>query len=132
MIPSTHMRSRRRYVASFYGSRFWASPGTFTTEEADWHAEPFMDAEKLRAGFGNYESAVGRRELSAEAGLPEPLWLNRAGRPSSVTVPSRAVQIIAPAMTRMCSPSPSKRPYPLLHPIPYRPKVECRPWFSYL
>ena len=27
-------------------------------------AEPFADAEKLRASFGNYESAVGARPLS--------------------------------------------------------------------
>ena len=55
---------RRRYVAAFYGSRFWATPGAFTPAEAAWHAEPFGDAEKLRAGFGNYESALGSRPLS--------------------------------------------------------------------
>lgn len=63
---------RRRYVAQFYGSRFWASPGSFTREEAEWHAEPFMDAGKLRAGFGNYESALGQRELSAKPRFFEP------------------------------------------------------------
>ena len=55
---------RRRYVAQFYGSRFWASPGSFTPEDAAFMAEPFTDPEKLRAGFGNYESAVGARPLS--------------------------------------------------------------------
>jgi pimeloyl-ACP methyl ester carboxylesterase len=55
---------RRRYVEQFYGSRFWASPGTFTPEDAAFMAEPFADAEKLRAGWGNYESAVGVRPLS--------------------------------------------------------------------
>jgi pimeloyl-ACP methyl ester carboxylesterase len=55
---------RRRYIATFYSSRFWASPGTFSPDEVDWHAEPFMDADKLRAGFGNYESAMGSRPLS--------------------------------------------------------------------
>jgi pimeloyl-ACP methyl ester carboxylesterase len=54
---------RRRYVTQFYGSRFWASPGTFTAEEAEWHAEPFTDGDKLRAGFGVYESALGSRPL---------------------------------------------------------------------
>jgi len=55
---------RRRYIAQFYGSRLWASPGTFTSEEVDFMTEPFADAEKLRAGFGNYESALGTRPLS--------------------------------------------------------------------
>jgi pimeloyl-ACP methyl ester carboxylesterase len=47
---------RRRYIATFYSSRFWAHPGTFSPEEIDFHTEPFADAEKLRASFGNYES----------------------------------------------------------------------------
>ena len=52
---------RRRYVAEFYGHRFWASPGSFTAEDVDFMTEPFADAEKLRAGWGNYESALGSR-----------------------------------------------------------------------
>ncbi len=56
---------RRRYVASFYGSRFWGTPGGFTREEVDFMTEPFADGERLRASFGNYESAQGRRPLSA-------------------------------------------------------------------
>ena len=55
---------RVRYVSEFYGHRFWTTPGAFTREDADWHAEPFADGEKLRASFGNYESAVGARPLS--------------------------------------------------------------------
>jgi pimeloyl-ACP methyl ester carboxylesterase len=55
---------RRRYIATFYTSRFWASPGTFSTEDVAYMTEPFADAEKLRAGFGNYESALGVRPLS--------------------------------------------------------------------
>ena len=55
---------RVRYVSEFYGHRFWATPGAFTRDDADWHAEPFADGEKLRASFGNYESAVGARPLS--------------------------------------------------------------------
>jgi pimeloyl-ACP methyl ester carboxylesterase len=55
---------RRRYVAQFYGPRFWASPGSFTREAVDFMTEPFADGDKLRAGFGNYESAVGTRPLS--------------------------------------------------------------------
>lgn len=47
---------RRRYIATFYSSRFWAHPGKFTPDEIDFHTEPFADAPKLRASFGNYES----------------------------------------------------------------------------
>jgi pimeloyl-ACP methyl ester carboxylesterase len=55
---------RRRYIAQFYGSRFWASPGSFTREDVDFMADPFADPDKLRASFGNYESALGSRPLS--------------------------------------------------------------------
>ena len=55
---------RRRYIAQFYGPRFWAAPGSFTREEVDFMTEPFADADKLRVSFGNYESAVGARPLS--------------------------------------------------------------------
>jgi pimeloyl-ACP methyl ester carboxylesterase len=55
---------RRRYIATFYGSRLWASPGTFAAADVDFMSEPFVDAEKLRASFGLYESAVGSRPMS--------------------------------------------------------------------
>src|SRR5919198_6433595 len=52
---------RRRYIAQFYGSRFWATPGAFTREAVDFMTEPFADGDRLRASFGNYESALGTR-----------------------------------------------------------------------
>jgi pimeloyl-ACP methyl ester carboxylesterase len=55
---------RRRYIGEFYGHRFWSAPGGFTHEDVDFMAEPFLDAERLRAGWGNYESALGTRPLS--------------------------------------------------------------------
>jgi pimeloyl-ACP methyl ester carboxylesterase len=55
---------RRRYIAQFYGPRFWAAPGTFTREDVDFMTEPFADADRLRAGFGNYESGMRNRPLS--------------------------------------------------------------------
>jgi pimeloyl-ACP methyl ester carboxylesterase len=55
---------RRRYIGEFYGHRFWATPGAFSRAEVDFMSEPFADAERLRAGWGNYESALGTRELS--------------------------------------------------------------------
>ncbi len=62
---------RRRYVAQFYGSRFWAAPGSFDREATEFMTEPFADAEKLRAGFGIYETAVGARPASAPPRLLE-------------------------------------------------------------
>ncbi len=53
---------RRRYIATFYGSRFWGTPGGFTGDDVDFMTEPFADADHLRASFGNYESALGTRE----------------------------------------------------------------------
>ncbi|HEX4821155.1 MAG TPA: alpha/beta hydrolase [Acidimicrobiales bacterium] len=70
---------RRRYIATFYTSRFWAHPGAFLTDDdiavagrfggsaiVDFHTEPFADAAKLRASFGAYESVfndAARSEL---------------------------------------------------------------------
>lgn len=48
---------RRRYIATFYSSRFWAHPGTFSPAAIDFMTEPFGDGVKLRASFGAYESA---------------------------------------------------------------------------
>ena len=36
-------------------------PGTFTEEDVDFMTEPFADADKLRASFGIYETALGTR-----------------------------------------------------------------------
>jgi len=63
---------RRRYISEFYGHRFWAAPGTFTAEEVAFMAEPFEDAERLRASFGNYESGLGTRPLSEAPRFFEP------------------------------------------------------------
>ena len=54
----TTPEQRRRYIATFYTSRFWAHPGAFAGAGAvDFHTEPFGDAASLRASFGGYESA---------------------------------------------------------------------------
>jgi len=55
---------RRRYVAEFYGHRFWAAPGSFAPDDVAYMTEPFADAERLRASWGNYESAMGTRPVS--------------------------------------------------------------------
>jgi pimeloyl-ACP methyl ester carboxylesterase len=51
---------RRRWIAGMYGQRLWASPGSFSPEEIDFHTEPFADAAKLRASWGPYELAHGK------------------------------------------------------------------------
>jgi pimeloyl-ACP methyl ester carboxylesterase len=55
---------RRRYVGEFYGHRLWATPGAFSREQVQFMTEPFADPERLRAGWGNYESALGTRPSS--------------------------------------------------------------------
>jgi pimeloyl-ACP methyl ester carboxylesterase len=47
---------RRRYIATFYTSRFWAHPAAFGPADVDRMTEPFADGAKLRASFGAYES----------------------------------------------------------------------------
>jgi pimeloyl-ACP methyl ester carboxylesterase len=51
---------RRRWIAGMYGPRLWASPGSFTPEDIDFHTEPFGDGDKLRASWGPYELAYGK------------------------------------------------------------------------
>ncbi len=53
---------RRRYVATFYGSRFWAAPGAFAREDVERMTEPFADADHFRASIANYEYAGGPRQ----------------------------------------------------------------------
>jgi pimeloyl-ACP methyl ester carboxylesterase len=55
---------RRRYIAQFYGPRFWAAPGSLDRAAIDFMTEPFADGGKLRASFGIYESAMGARPIS--------------------------------------------------------------------
>jgi len=68
---------RRRYIATFYTSRFWAHPGAFIgaadlapsgrfggSATVDFHTEPFADAAKLRASFGGYESVFNESARS--------------------------------------------------------------------
>jgi pimeloyl-ACP methyl ester carboxylesterase len=62
---------RRRYVAQFYGPRFWAAPGAFDRAAVDFMTEPFADPDKLRASFGLYESTLGTRPLTAPPRLFE-------------------------------------------------------------
>jgi pimeloyl-ACP methyl ester carboxylesterase len=55
---------RRRYIATFYTSRWWAHPGGFTPADVEFMTEPFASGEKLRASFGNYESVFNPAAVS--------------------------------------------------------------------
>ena len=47
-----------------YGHRFWAARGAFDAADVDFMTEPFADGDKLRAGFANYEYAMGKRAVT--------------------------------------------------------------------
>jgi pimeloyl-ACP methyl ester carboxylesterase len=55
---------RRAYIADFYGHRFWASSGSFDAADATFMAEPFGDADKLRAAWCVYELSTGNRSVT--------------------------------------------------------------------
>jgi pimeloyl-ACP methyl ester carboxylesterase len=55
---------RRAYVAGFYSHRLWAAPGSFTADDIDFMTEPFADDASLRASWGVYEFACGKRAPS--------------------------------------------------------------------
>jgi pimeloyl-ACP methyl ester carboxylesterase len=63
---------RRRYIATFYGSRFWAAPGAFERADVDRMTEPFADADSFRASIANYEYAGGPRQAPEPPRLLEP------------------------------------------------------------
>jgi pimeloyl-ACP methyl ester carboxylesterase len=87
---------RRRYVAEFYGHRFWAAPGSFTPEDVDFMTEPFADAERLRAGWGNYESTMGTRPVS------EPPRFFERNPIETVVLHGPEDHVIYPAFAEMC------------------------------
>lgn len=59
-------QARQRYVETFYTSRLWAHPGSFSDPETvRFHSEPFGDGDSLRASWRAYESVfdpAARRE----------------------------------------------------------------------
>ena len=62
---------RRRYISTFYGSRFWAAPGAFERADVERMTEPFADAGRFRASIANYEYAGGPREAPEQPRLLE-------------------------------------------------------------
>jgi pimeloyl-ACP methyl ester carboxylesterase len=100
---------RRRYIATFYSSRFWAHPGAFTSgaafvggrfggsDEIDFHTEPFADGAKLRASFGAYESAV------SETARSEPPMLARNDAVETLILYGPSDHVLYPDFDRMAA-----------------------------
>ena len=89
---------RRRYIATFYTSRFWAHPGAFAGPgEVDFHTEPFADAAHLRASFGGYESTF------SEAARSEPTGLTRNDQTRTLILFGPSDHVLYPAYDRMAA-----------------------------
>ena len=89
---------RRRYIAAFYGSRFWAHPGTFDQESVAFMTEPFGDGRKLRASFGAYESV-----FSAGARSDPPARLARNETTETLILFGASDHVIYPDFDRMAA-----------------------------
>ncbi len=57
-------QKRLAYITEFYTTRLWAHPGAFSQADISYHAAPFLNAEHLRASFGNYESVFNPEKRS--------------------------------------------------------------------
>ena len=88
---------RRRYIATFYTSRFWAHPGAFSPDEVAFHTEPFADGAKLRAGFGGYESAFD------PAARSQPTMLGPNARTRTMILFGTSDHVIYPAFDLMAA-----------------------------
>jgi pimeloyl-ACP methyl ester carboxylesterase len=88
---------RRRYITTFYASRFWAHPGSFSAEAAAFHAEPFGDGAKLRASFGGYESAFHAAARS------EPSRMGRNDDTPTFVLFGTSDHVLYPAFDRMAA-----------------------------
>jgi pimeloyl-ACP methyl ester carboxylesterase len=88
---------RRRYIATFYTSRFWAHPGSFSPADVDFHTEPFGDGAKLRASFGGYESSFDERART------EPTRLAKNDRTRTLILHGTSDHVIYPAYDLMAA-----------------------------
>lgn len=88
---------RHRYIAGFYGSRFWAHPGTFDPEAVKFQVEPFGSAESLRASFGAYEAVFNSAKQS------EPTLMGRNERTPTLIMFGPSDHVIYPAFDRMAA-----------------------------
>jgi pimeloyl-ACP methyl ester carboxylesterase len=89
---------RRRYIATFYGPRFWAAPGTFDQESARFMAEPFGDEVAFRSSLAIYESALGKRDVSEP-----PLWLGSGSDVPTLILYGPEDHVISPTFPDRCA-----------------------------
>jgi len=88
---------RRRYIATFYTSRFWAHPGSFTPDEVAFMTEPFGDGTSLRATFGVYESVF------SAAARSEPPMMARNADVEALLLFGPSDHVIYPEFDRMAA-----------------------------
>ncbi len=94
----TTPEQRRRYIATFYTSRFWAHPGAFMAPgEIDFHTEPFGDAAHLRASFGGYQSTFD------PAARSEPTLMTKNETTRALILYGPSDHVIYPAFDRMAA-----------------------------
>jgi pimeloyl-ACP methyl ester carboxylesterase len=105
----TTPEQRRRYIATFYTSRFWAHPGAFVgdapgvfgpfggTPQVDFHTEPFGDAARLRASFGAYTSVFDPATVS------EPAMIGRNDAVRTLILFGPSDHVIYPAFDQMAA-----------------------------
>jgi len=100
---------RRRYISEFYGHRLWASPGTFTTADAEFMAEPFSTEERLRAGWACYQLMHGRT-------MSEPPILDRKVDIPTLILYGMDDQVIGPDFLHTCEVAFTNRAGPVVLP----------------
>ena len=94
----TTPEQRRRYIATFYTSRFWAHPGAFMGDgEVAFHTEPFGNAASLRASFGGYESTFD------PAARSEPTLLEKNAHTRTLVLYGPSDHVLYPAFDRMAA-----------------------------
>jgi pimeloyl-ACP methyl ester carboxylesterase len=104
----TTAHARRRYIATFYTSRFWGHPGAFMDQATppgrlggspavDFHTEPFADGAKLRASFEGYRSVF---DPAARSGSP---MMGRNTRTPTLVLFGPSDHVIYPAFDQMAA-----------------------------
>ncbi|WP_338179900.1 alpha/beta hydrolase [Jatrophihabitans sp.] len=96
---------RHRYVETFYTSRDWAHPGTFTVRSAapgdysavDFHCEPFQDAARFRASLGAYEARYD------EGSRSEPTMSRVGGSTRTLILFGSSDRVVAPDFDRVAA-----------------------------
>lgn len=88
---------QRRYIATFYTSRFWAHADAFDGAAVDFHTEPFADAAKLRASFCGYESVF------SETARSEPSILARNDATRTLILFGPSDHVLYPDFDRMAA-----------------------------